>query len=246
MTRIFLRFAALAALMVSLIQIPALLLVRAAFLDLHPDYLDDPPTISRAINDPLVGVPFARGIWVTSLLLAVAVPVIVVLFWRAVNAARLGARARLFWRAAILAAAAGQVAASVGMNLLADFTFRTNHDMHMLGSYVFFAAQALTILIAACLCRALAARGPVGYLLPFMQRLRFRLGMVVVGLALAYLFLFFAKDWDLPVPHYGVQVAYTQCEVAVISAFMLFLSSFSVDIWAMARGGGGDDDARNP
>ena len=41
------------------------------FLAKHPDYLDDPPTISRAINDPAVGVPFADLILVITALIPV-------------------------------------------------------------------------------------------------------------------------------------------------------------------------------
>ncbi len=68
-----------------------------------------------------------------------------------------------------------------------------------------------------------------------MHRFRFLFGLAIACLTSKYGVLFVIKDWTLPVSAYAVQVAYTQCEVLVISSFVLFLVSYGVDIHHMVR-----------
>jgi hypothetical protein len=229
------RLAAIAAVMVPVVQIPALVWARETFLALNPAYLLDPPTISRAISDPRVGEPFGSLILVITLLLCFAVPFILVSYWQSASNLHHSSRARWMLRLGVMAAGLSEVAALIGLNMLTTNTFAVNGDLHMLGSYIFFAAQVLAIAIGALLCRSLVNRAPDGWLMPSMQRLRFPMGMAVLALTLVYLGLFVGKDHNSLFPQYAVQLVYVQCEVLVISCFMLFLATYGVDLWALGK-----------
>jgi hypothetical protein len=144
-------------------------------------------------------------------------------------------RHRLIVRLGIVLAGLSQVAALFGMNMLTANRLGLSGELHMLGSYIFFAAQVLTIAIAAMLCRSLLPGGVDGWLQPSMQRLRFPMGVAVMALTLTYLGLFIGKDHNTLFPQYAVQLVYVQCEVLVISCFMLFLGTYGVDLWAMSK-----------
>ncbi len=233
---------ALPALMVPGIELPLVLWARHSFLALHPDYMDDPPTISRAINDPLVGTPFARLILVITALIAAVVPVLAWAYLAAIARSEAG-RARRHTMYALLAAMlVCQVAASFGMVLTTQYTFATDGDLHMEGSYVFFVFQALAILVGASLCRMLlhekrrlAIPDADWHFHPAMHRFRFFFGLVIASLAILYGVLFVLKDHALPISAYAVQVVYTQTEVVVIGCFVLFLGSYAIDIHHMVR-----------
>lgn len=233
---------ALPALMVPAIEIPLVLWARARFLELHPDYLYDPPTISRSINDPAVGAPFADLILVITALILMVVPVLAWSYALAISRLTLGRGRRLLMQGLLLMVLCGQIIASAGMVLTTQFTFAIDHGMHMLGSYTFFSFQALTILMAAALCRMLHTEqqrhGIAAHdwqFRPAMHRFRFRFAWVIVGLVVLYGILFALKDHTLPISDYIVQVAYTQCEVIVIACYVLFLGSYAIDIHHMVR-----------
>lgn len=233
---------ALPALMVPAIEIPLVLWARAKFVELHPDYLLDPPTISRSINDPVVGAPFADLILVITALILMVTPVIALSYALAISRLAVGRGRRLLMYGLLFAVLIFQVIASAGMVLTTQFTFAVDHHMHMLGSYIFFSFQALTIILAAALCRSLLteqqrhgiAEGEWQFR-PAMHRFRFRFAWVIVGLVVLYGMLFVLKDQTLPVSDYIVQVAYTQCEVIVIACYVLFLGSYAVDIHHVVR-----------
>lgn len=229
------RTAAAAAFLVPVVQIPALVWARETFLDLHPGYADDPPTISRALSEPLVGGPFHNMIILVTVLLAVAVPFIIVSYWQSASRARIGVLRRGLIRVGIGLALVSQITAVVGMNMLTVNSLGSENGLHMLGSYIFFASQVVAIAIAATLCRSLVGHAAGSWLLPSMQRFRFPMGMAVLGLTLVYLGLFIGKDHNSLFPEYAVQVVYVQCEVLVISAFMLFLATYGIDLWALGR-----------
>lgn len=240
---------ALPALMVPAIEIPLVLWARAKFVELHPDYLNDPPTISRSINDPTVGAPFADLILVITALILMVVPVLAWSYALAISRLTLGRGRRLLMYGLLFMVLGCQVTASAGMVLTTQFTFAIDHDMHMLGSYVFFAFQALTILMAAALCRLLHAEQQRHGIAdsdwqfrPAMHRFRFRFAWVIAALVVLYGILFVLKDHTLPISDYLVQVAYTQCEVIVIACYVLFLGSYGVDIHHMVR----NDRLRSP
>ena len=235
---------ALPAALVPVIEVPLVIWARHDFLFRHPDYADDPPTISRAISDPLIGAPFAMVILVITGLIALALPVIVWAYLVSISRLPAGRAVKTALYLLVVLTLACQITASFGMVLTSQYTFSIDRDLHMLGSYIFFAAQAVTILLAATLCRVLLHvqqkhRLPEeSYLFrPGMHRFRFRFALAIVALAILYGVLFFVKDHTLPISAYVVQIAYTQCEVLVISAFVLFLGSYAVDTYALVQRG---------
>jgi len=235
---------ALPAFLVPVIEIPLVLWARSSFIALHPDYLDDPPTISRSINDPAVGGPFANLILLITALILMVTPLLVWAYLKAISQPTMSRPKRFFLYGMVLLLLVLQVAASAGMVLTTQFTFAINRDMHMMGSYIFFIFQGVAILLAGVLCRLLHGEQlrqgiPDGDwpFRPFMHRFRFRFAMVIVGLVVLYGILFVLKDHDLPINRYAVQVIYTQCEVIVIACYVLFLGSYAIDINDMVRSG---------
>ena len=233
---------ALPALLVPGIEIPLVLWARHSFLTLHPDYMDDPPTISRAINDPLVGAPFAELILVITVLLAIVVPVLAWAYLAAIARIPASAARRAVMHVLLGVMLLCQVFASFGMVLTTQYTFATDGDLHMRGSYIFFVFQAIALLVGGNLCRMLlhqkqahAIPDSEWHFLPVMHRFRFRFGLVIAALAILFGILFILKDYQLPVSGYLVQVIYTQSEVAVIGSFVLFIGSYAIDIHHMVR-----------
>lgn len=233
---------ALPALLVPAIEIPLVLWARSTFLALHPDYVDEPPTISRAINDPSIGVPFADLHLVINFLILIVMPVLMWAYALAIWRLRLTRGERVFMYVLLVLVFVFQIIASAGVVVTTQYTFDTNDHLHMLGSYFFFAFQALTVLVAATLCRLLLVRqqrtdipDEDWQFRPFMHRFRFRFALFITALAVFYGVVFLIKDWTLPINDYAVHVIYTQSEVLIVSCFVLFLGSYAVDIHHMVR-----------
>ena len=235
---------ALPALLVPLIEIPLVLWARFTFISLHPEYYADPPTISRAIDDPLVGTPFAQLILVITVLILVMLPILIRSYSQSISRLNLSAGLRTVMYVMLTLILLLQLVASAGMIMTTQFTFSIDHDKHMLGSYIFFCSQALTIVLAASLCRILlhqkARHGITDEdwnFRPVMHRIRFLFGMLIMSLVVAYGILFKIRNFEIPVSAYFLQLLYTQCEVLVIACYVLFLGSYAVDIYYMVRQG---------
>lgn len=233
---------ALPALLVPVIEIPLVLWARATFLSMHPDYMDDPPTISRAINDPSVGLPFADVILVITAMVMMALPLLLLAYALAISRLDISPARRRLMYGLLFLFFAFQIIASTGMVITTQYTFATGHDLHMLGSYIFFSFQAVTTLVAATLCRLLLHHqrehdipDHEWQFRPAMHRFRVRFAMLVVVLAFAFGILFVLKDYKLPVSAYLVQLFFTQTEVIVIASFVVFFGSYCVDIYHAVR-----------
>jgi hypothetical protein len=233
---------ALPALLVPAIELPLVLWARFTFISLHPEYYVDPPTISRAINDPSVGGPFAHLILLITALIFAVVPVVILAYMAAISRLTLSRGQRLLMYVLLVLFLFLQLAASAGMVLTTQYTFATDGNLHMLGSYIFFVFQSLSIVSAASLCRMLlhqkrkhAIADHAWQFRAAMHRFRFRFAMLIVTLILLYGILFVLKNHVPDAMYYMVQVAYTQCEVVVIGAFVIFLGSYAVDIHHMVR-----------
>lgn len=235
---------ALPAFLVPAIEIPLVLWARHAFLSANGETLEDPATISLAISDPAIGGIFANIILVIAALVLTAMPVIVWAYLAAI--ARLPAsagRRHVMW-ALLGFFCIGQIVATAGLVLTTQYTFSNGHDLHMLGSYIFFPAQALALLAAAVLCRMLLGRqqafGIGAEAWPFrpgMHRFRFRFALVMIFFAVSFGVLFVIKDWPLPLHPETVHLLYTQSEVLVVICYLLFFGSYSLDILEMVREG---------
>lgn len=233
---------ALPALLVPVIEIPLVLWARATFISLHPEYYIDPPTISRSINDPLVGRFFAQLILVITGLIVITLPMLTAAYLQAISRLKAGRVRRAGMYVNLLLVLVLQFIASTGMVMTTQYTFAVDRNMHMLGSYIFFIFQAVTILLAANLCRMLHGHkvklgiSDDDWEFPaVMHRFRIKFAMVIAGLAVTYGILFKVKDFKLPFDGYIIQVAYTQCEVIVIACFVLFIGSYAADIFHMVR-----------
>lgn len=233
---------ALPALLVPAIEIPLVFWARQEFLDLHPGYADEPPTISRAISEPVIGGPFASLHLLITALILITLPVLAWAYLHAIARLPLEATRRRLMQAVLVLFLLCQVVACFGTVLTTQFTFANNEPLHMLGSYIFFVAQALAILLAATLCRLLLHQqqkhGIDGEAWPFrpgMHRFRFRFALAITLLSIGYGVLFFIKDWPLPVSSYAVHTVYTQWEVVVVTCFVLFLGSYALDIRDMVH-----------
>lgn len=232
------------ALLVPVIEIPLVLWARHAFLVHNPDYLDQPPTISRAISDPMIGDTFANVILVITALILVSLPIIVRAYVHAIAKLPVSAGKRLLMWALLGFFCVAQLVASFGMVLTTQYTFANSDHLHMLGSYIFFPAQAFALLGAAILCRVLVSQqarfGIPPDAWPFragMHHFRFRFALVVVFLAITFGVFFTIRDWPLPISTYTAYILYTQSEVLVIASYVVFFGSYAVDIREMVHHG---------
>lgn len=217
--------------------------VRADFIDRHPLIAArKPPTISRAISDPAIGEPFAFWISLSAILLVAAFIPICRLYWRsgiamATTEPKTGAILKL-GAAALLA---GQFITAIGMVILSHYTFPDFHREHMIGSFIFFIGQSVSIGLVGCMCWRIAFGKAARRILPRSQtldptvsRIRAPLALAVVGAALLYLLLFVLKGLDLPFSG-AIYQAYVILEPALISLFLAVLSTFYPDIFRADR-----------
>lgn len=217
---------------------------RATFIALHPEYVAvEPPTISRAISDPLIGVPFHFWVSLSGLLLVFGVYWNALFYWRLhKDIAQAGQKLERVVRIAAPSIVAFQALSGVGMYLLSGYRFPDHHETHMVGSYTFFISQAIVVLIGTVVSTsmlsdksALMRLHAAGFLHPGMVRLRKWSGVVCLALTVCYIGLFQAKNMDFGVLNAAVYVAYTSVEPALITCFLLFLGLFQTDLMALRR-----------
>lgn len=215
---------------------------RQAFYQRHPDYVQhSAPTISRAISDPAIGAPFALTILAVTTVILVALVFITRAFQATIAHVWRDDPVRLRRNQALLPLVIGlQVVGSGGMVLCTQYTFSNGHDLHMLGSYLFFVAQVLAIGLNGLMCARLVSdddgAGDWPHLGLSRRATAFRIGFakVVVAVTFLYFVLFGIKGVDLPVPEYTVYYVYTVQEIVAISAFILYLMTYSLDVHRMA------------
>lgn len=210
---------------------------RHEFYQRHPEYVQESaPTISRAITDPVIGEPFALTILAVTAVIFTAL-VFLSRPFRITSAQILPAQARgsslLHWVMYV-----SQVLGSSGMVLCTQYTFRNGHDLHMLGSYLFFIFQMLAIALNGIVCARImrawdGKHWPEGGLSLAATRFRGWFSKVVVAAALVYFVLFAIKRADLPVSEYTIYYVYTVQEIIAISAFILYLMTYSLDAYRL-------------
>ena len=215
---------------------------RWAFYERHPDYiLRSAPTVSRAITDPAIGDPFAAAILAVAIVIALAMVPLSFAFLGAISA-RAGhlPRVATSLRRLLAVFLVMQALGTTGMVICTQVTFRHDHDLHMLGSYLFFVFQALSILMSGILTTRLLRLPDTGrptYLRLGSRytRLRRDLAFVTAGLAGFYVLLFLVKGMDLPIPEYDIYYAYTVQEIVTISAYIVHFMLYAPEIYRMAR-----------
>ncbi|MBA5778730.1 hypothetical protein H2509_16520 [Stappia sp. F7233] len=212
---------------------------RAEYIERFPDIAAiKPPTISRAISDPLIGKPFAFWITLSAVMLIPAFIPVCRLYWRS------GGRLHEVDPAAGAAIRRGTVllaislaATAVGMVMLSHYTFPNHHREHMLGSYTFFIGQAVVMALIAWMCFRLARHPlPPGEVTsrkvidPRVSRLRAPLAAASLLVAAAYLGLFLLKGVDLPAGNRLVYRAYVLLEPALISLCLAVFATYYLDV----------------
>lgn len=225
------------------IVIPAILWARIAFHFRHPDASpDEYLTISRAISDPVIGEPFARWVTLAAVLLWATYAYMMRMFlaqhpsappphgWRA-GAARLS----------LGLSAVAMTGSCVGMVLLSHFRLddgEADRAAHMAGSYLFFVSQAAAIFLVAAYHGAIAeARRAAPVRRFFSEHWRIRAGYGITAAAVLYGSLFSVKSMDFGAATEWVISAYVELETVLITAFLLYLFAFCVDVFAFAGGG---------
>jgi hypothetical protein len=221
---------------------------RVEFAALHPDYVaEQPPTISRGISDPSIGEPFAVWVSISSLFILLGVVQIATLYLRSASvlpaaSARTGRALRRLARAMV----AAQCVATVGIVMLSVYRFPTHDLEHMVGSYIFFIAQAAAALLAGAACTLIARDAAAAevlaahpYINPRISRWRgpFALGSALM--ALAFLTFFILKDVDLGAWNGVVYQFYVLSEPALITYFLTVQALYLFEIARMARAGRG-------
>lgn len=200
------------------------------FIDIRPDY-GEPPTISRAIVEAEIRVPFAFWITISGVCLVISV-VILSYYYRRVSA-KIGLQnlaTRLCLNIGLPLAIALQIVSAWGMYTLSVNSLFAQNGMHMLGSYAFFAAQAAVVLIYAIwngvLLQELSrTQSPHADKLLSWRWVRLRLAacVIAVGMTVTYLGLFMAKQGKSFAEAPALIWAYTGMEVSVITAFLIIV-----------------------
>lgn len=215
---------------------------RWTFYQRHPDYVQNSaPTISRAISDPYIGEPFGLVILAVAVIVALAMIPLCAAYFATIDRRTLGNPAmrrklRRLMRVFIVLQALG----TTGMVVCTQVTFRNGHDLHMIGSYLFFVFQALSILLSGVIATRLVRLpgGPFGRYLPLdtpFARVRRYMAFGTAGLAVLYMILFVVKGWDLPVSEYDIYNFYTIHEIVTISAYIFHFMLYAPEIYVMAR-----------
>ncbi|MGR3714481.1 MAG: hypothetical protein ACU0A6_15325 [Shimia sp.] len=205
---------------------------RWDFSAFHPErVVNKPPTISRAIEDPRIGVPFAEWMAICAPVLLAGVALLVWYAWSELrrNGSADGATLRRIARFSVVLVLL-QAMASVGMIILSHYRFPDHHGMHMAGSYLFFFSQALVVFTGQLLSNAYGRLPPEGrVILPVMVRFRRAYIWVPVALAFVYLGCFVLKDFDLGALKSPLYVVYTSTEPVLLSSFLFYVFSYAPD-----------------
>ena len=197
---------------------------RAEYIARHPELVAiDPPTISRAISDPLIGEPFALWVTAAGLMLAFGVLMNILVYLRAARHLEAPTRyMRVVVALVMPACVLLQFASGIGMHTLSSFRFPTHNDTHMVGSYLFFVSQIFVVLCGVLICdaalrdRASGARlQGLGMSGPRMLRFRRAFGLFCFALTAAYFTLFKLKNVEFGAWNDFVYLLYVSTEPAV-------------------------------
>jgi len=216
---------------------------RWTFIARNSDHYHRPPTISRAISDPVVGEPFALWMTISGLCLVAGVALLVLLYLRLAWWLRppFGYLWVGLWML-IPAIAVLQGIASLGIYWLGHYRFPDANEMHMVGSYSFFEAQALVVAFFTLVNLAMRrdsdnlTRLDAAMLIdPRWVRVRIIAGLVSLSLVVAYFALFKLKDIYIYETAPVLYLAYVSVEPMAISSFLLVLALAHVDLFRRPR-----------
>ena len=229
------------AVLVPVIVMVAIYCARLSFYQQTPSTLAGSQTISRAISDPAIADIFAPTISIAAVLLAAAVSQIILLLRAAIEAGFTPeSRAR---RAAMVALVLAGMAQACGIGGMVALSWLTQRELHIGASYLFFFGQASAILGIGVLSRMLlqspAKDGNSGWaksgLSPRLTLLRSRAALGIAAAALVFWILYLLRDELDRAPDWLERI-FSGLEIALISSFLLYLASFSVELFRSQQG----------
>lgn len=199
----------------------------------HPERVaSKPATVSQTLADQVIGPFFATWMLICAPVLLVGVVALVGAGFGEFRRSGLGTE-RDMRRIAILTAIVCvlQAMASVGMVMLSQYRFPDHHEMHMVGSYLFFFSQAFVIVFGEMLSRSYG-RQPDGatFLRGAGARIRRWYVWVPIGLGFAYLALFILKGYDLGAIYRTVYYTYTLTEPLLLTSFLGYVLTYQYDM----------------
>jgi hypothetical protein len=208
--------------LVFLIGVPTILITRGIFLYYHPEnFVGSSPTISETAS-----LPPASLFFLTAMMLVVAC---IFVSWP-LNAFRNQARLNILaaqgvpvvgptilqWTACILGLLAGFC-----LGVIAIYNLEDAHDIHLMGSWVFYLSQAISItldILFVLWVRRLTASPGRGDGL--MSRVA-----VAVAIFLGswfFLYMYLSKDYAAPEHRYAIQLIYVGAEYFVATFFLAY------------------------
>ena len=205
----------------------------------HPERVaGKPATVSQTLSDQVIGPFFATWMLICAPILLVGVIALVGAGFREFRQSGLGAErdVRGIGLLTVIVCVL-QAMASVGMIMLSQYRFPDHHEMHMVGSYLFFFSQAFVIVFGEILSRRYE-RQPDGasFLRGAGARIRRWYVWVPIGLGVAYLALFILKGYNLGAIYRTVYRTYTLTEPLLLTSFLGYVLTYQYDMAIALRG----------
>lgn len=211
---------------------------RAESIRLHPDLAArNPPTVSRAIADPVIGDPFALWMILVAALQAFAILRIAQAAYRTTLSpfpARYGLPLFAMFAAMLIA----EGVAVAGVVVLSQYTGSISDYWHQTGSYMMFIGNGWAILLCGLFAatdqaeRASSPPREIAAPLPYHPYIHTRFAWVisVVGVFFGYLY-FHGFDYWTQFYDYTFRVVFVVCELVLLIASLIYLSSFALSMY---------------
>jgi uncharacterized membrane protein len=211
----------------------AMFWARAESIRLHPEVAAvRPPTVSRAIADPVIGDPFALWMILVASFQAFAVLRIA----QAAHRTALSpfpARWGLSMFAMFLTMLVCEAVAVAGVVVLSQYTGSISDYWHQAGSYMMFFGNGCAIFMCGLFVmldqiqRASGAAASTDAPLPYEPYIHTRFAWVVAVISLFFGYLFYwGFDYLAPYNDYLFRLIFVICELVLLVASLIYLGSF--------------------
>ena len=194
---------------------------------LHPaEAALNPPTVSRAIADPVIGDVFANWMLAGFALLLFCLWRIGVASYRPA----LSPGMKALWGTFLFS----ETVAAFGMVVLSQYTGSISDFWHTVGSYMLFFGHGIGISLWGVFVR-FDRKNEVAPPLPYYPRLHPRLALVVASGALTFATVYYGWDSFKALDDLGTRTVFTTVEFALIVSFEIYLASFVVPLFHVER-----------
>jgi len=223
------------------VTIGAMLWARHESIKLHPTLAAiNPPTISRAIADPIIGDPFALWMFVVGGAQAFAVYRLALAMGR--TALVIGSpRYRALMSVLLCFMVLAMAAAVVGVVMLSQYTGSISDYYHQLGSYLMFTGDGVGILLCGILVwldhnqRKGRETSATDVPLPYNFLFHTWFAAVVSAHYIVFGILFFAFDFLASFHNYFFRLSFAMVEVAVLAVSVIYLGGFVFSMYRHER-----------